>query len=181
MAKAETNAEKATDMARKIWLAGIGAYGRAFDEAQERLEKVGKESTKFFEELVAKGEELEDDAREALSNVDVLHDIKEQADKFRSDAEQATEEGISLVEDRISKVREGLGFSTNWLTLGQRVDELTAKVDGLSADLAAIKKAVVKTPARKTAAKKTTTKKAATKKKAAKRTTKKKTARKKAA
>ena len=175
-AKVETNADKATDMARKIWLAGIGAYGRAFNEAQERLEKVGKESTKFFEELVAKGEELEDDAKEALSNVDVLHDIKEQADKFRSDAEQATEDGISLIEDRISKVRDSLGFGANWLTLGQRVEELTTKVDDLAADLAEIKKAVVKKPARKTAAKKT-----ATKKTAAKRTPKKKTARKKAA
>lgn len=48
------------DMARKIWLAGIGAYGRAFSEAQESLAKVSGDTTKLFEDLVERGEEIED-------------------------------------------------------------------------------------------------------------------------
>lgn len=48
------------DMARKIWLAGIGAYGRAFSEAQESIAKVSGDTTKLFEDLVERGEEIED-------------------------------------------------------------------------------------------------------------------------
>ena len=50
---------KNTDTARKIWLAGIGAYGRAFSEVQEGLSKAGKSTSKVFDELVEKGEVLE--------------------------------------------------------------------------------------------------------------------------
>ena len=52
------------EMARKIWLAGIGAYGRAFTEAQESIAKVSGDSSRMFEDLVAKGEEIEDTVEE---------------------------------------------------------------------------------------------------------------------
>ena len=32
-------ADKASEIAKNIWLAGLGAYGKAFDEAQGRLDK----------------------------------------------------------------------------------------------------------------------------------------------
>jgi len=39
--KKETSKKRSgTDTARRIWLAGIGAYGRAFTEAQEALKDV---------------------------------------------------------------------------------------------------------------------------------------------
>ena len=53
-------AKTPTDTARKIWLAGIGAYGKAFTDAQESLAKVSGDTSRVFEELVAKGEEIED-------------------------------------------------------------------------------------------------------------------------
>ena len=49
-----------------IWLAGVGAYGRAVDEAQGRLEKAGVEPPKLFRELVKAGAALEDEARDAI-------------------------------------------------------------------------------------------------------------------
>ena len=33
--------DKASEIAKNIWLAGVGAYGKAAGEAQERLEKAG--------------------------------------------------------------------------------------------------------------------------------------------
>lgn len=48
-----------TDTARRIWLAGIGAYGRAFTEAQEAIKDVTGKSSDVFDELVHKGEMLE--------------------------------------------------------------------------------------------------------------------------
>lgn len=48
-----------TETARRIWLAGIGAYGRAFTEAQEALKDVTGKGSDVFDELVQKGEMLE--------------------------------------------------------------------------------------------------------------------------
>ena len=42
---------QAEELARKIWLAGIGAYGKGFDEAQGQYEKLNTEATKMFNEL----------------------------------------------------------------------------------------------------------------------------------
>lgn len=47
------------DMVRKIWLAGIGAYGRAFSEAKGAVDTVTGKSSEVFEQLVQKGEMLE--------------------------------------------------------------------------------------------------------------------------
>ena len=48
-----------TETARRIWLAGIGAYGRAFSEAQEALKDVTGKGSEIFDELVQKGAVLE--------------------------------------------------------------------------------------------------------------------------
>ena len=48
--------DKASEIAKNIWLAGLGAYGKAFDEAQDRIDKASKEPPRLFKDLVAKGE-----------------------------------------------------------------------------------------------------------------------------
>jgi hypothetical protein len=48
-----------TETARRIWLAGIGAYGRAFTEAQEALKDVTGKGSEIFDDLVQKGEMIE--------------------------------------------------------------------------------------------------------------------------
>ena len=55
----ESKARSSTDTARRIWLAGIGAYGRAFTEAQEALKDVTGKSSEIFDELVQKGAMIE--------------------------------------------------------------------------------------------------------------------------
>jgi len=53
----------AEEFARKIWLAGLGAYGKSIDEAQGRYEQLSADTQKVFEELVVKGEALESNAK----------------------------------------------------------------------------------------------------------------------
>jgi len=48
-----------SETARRIWLAGVGAYGRAFSEAQEALKDVTGKSSEIFDELVQKGAMIE--------------------------------------------------------------------------------------------------------------------------
>ena len=108
-------AEKASDVAKNIWLAGLGAYGKAFDEAHDRYEKVSKETTRLFDELVVKGKKFEDNTQGKLSD--------------------AKEKSSTSIEDRIAKVRKNLGFSDRSFStldeLSQKVDELSAKLDVL--------------------------------------------------
>ena len=56
---AKDKKRSSTESARRIWLAGIGAYGRAFTEAQEALKDVTGKGSDIFDELVQKGEMLE--------------------------------------------------------------------------------------------------------------------------
>lgn len=105
-------AEKASDLAKNIWLAGLGAYGKAFDEAQGQYEKVSekvnKESSRLFEELVAKGKKLEGETQTKLSEV--------------------KEKSAASLEERLAQVKESLSFSKN-ADLASKVDELTEKLD----------------------------------------------------
>lgn len=97
---------EAEEFARKIWLAGLGAYGKSVEEAQGRYEKLSAEASKMFEDLVTKGETLEDDART----------------KFKSTTTD--------VENRVAEVRKKLGLDSE--PADQRIDELSAKIDALT-------------------------------------------------
>lgn len=127
-------AEKASETAKNIWLAGLGAYGKALDEAQEKYgevsEKVNKESSRLFEELVAKGKKLEGDTSEKLT--------------------EAKEKSTASLEERLSQVKESLSFS--------KADESTDKLDEISNKLDLVIEAL---GAKKAPVKKTATKKAA--------------------
>jgi polyhydroxyalkanoate synthesis regulator phasin len=155
--------DKASEIAKNIWLAGLGAYGKALDEAQERLDKASKEPPRLFKDLVKKGEALEDEVRETVST-----------------AQSKT----SSVEERIRKVRENFNLNLNprqeeIAELNDKVDALTAKVDAIAAALkvnpkkpAARKKPAPKksvAPKKSAARKKPAAKKAAPKKAAKKR------------
>ena len=48
-----------SDTARRIWLAGIGAYGRAYTEAKDAVKDAAGKGSGAFNELVQKGEMLE--------------------------------------------------------------------------------------------------------------------------
>ena len=56
------------EIAKNIWLAGLGAYGKSIDEAN----KVSDKSSTLFEELVAKGTKIEESAKAKLSDKKIL-------------------------------------------------------------------------------------------------------------
>ena len=111
--------DKASEIAKNIWLAGVGAYGKAVEDAQGRLEKA-MEPPKLFRDLVKAGTALEDDAREAL---------------------ESTAAAKNSVEERINRVRENFHMQRparieDLTALHKKVDQLTRKVDKLSKALA---------------------------------------------
>jgi len=145
------NKNKSGDTARKIWLAGIGAYGRAFSEVQGGLSKAGKSTSKVFDDLVQKGEVLE---------TIVTHKGKEAFDKVSDKVSDKMGDGFD-VDERIAKMRDRLkrGYgSRDGNDVGARLDAIEAKLDEV------LKLLKPKPPTRKRAA----TKKAPAKKSAAK-------------
>ena len=107
--------DKASEIAKNIWLAGVGAYGKAVEDAQGRLEKA-MEPPKLFRELVKAGSALEDEAREAM---------------------ESSTAARSSVEERIARVRENFHNQRparieDLAALHKKVDQLTRKVDRLT-------------------------------------------------
>ncbi|HCS27379.1 MAG TPA: hypothetical protein DIW43_07985 [Spongiibacteraceae bacterium] len=135
MSKEKANLKEVGDVAKNIWLAGLGAYGRAFDEAQERYEQASKETPRLFTELVEKGKNLESQARATIDDV---------AAKGKGTA--------TSLEERINKMRANLGFggvsADDFERLEKKVDALTKKVNAMGAP----KKAPAKRSASKTSA-----------------------------
>ena len=110
--------DKASEIAKNIWLAGVGAYGKAVEEAQGRIEKA-MEPPKLFRELVKAGTALEEEAREGTASA------------------------RHSVEERISRVRENFHNQRparieDLAALHKKVDQLTRKVDRLSKALAEV-------------------------------------------
>jgi hypothetical protein len=141
--------DKASEIAKNIWLAGVGAYGRAVDEAQGRLEKAGVEPPKLFKDLVKAGAALEEEARDAI---------------------EAGQAARSNVEERINRVRDNFNLQRpargeDLLALHEKIDRLANRIDELAKAIGAAqkpgaarktaarrKKAVAATPAKKRAA-----------------------------
>jgi hypothetical protein len=114
------------DTARKIWLAGIGAYGRAFSEAQEQVAKLTGESHRVFEDLVAKGEAIE----------------KKVEERGRKVAERIAPGGL-VFDDRIKRMRERIGLRDADHGLAddvRRLEDRVARLEALIGEAPAKKK-----------------------------------------
>ncbi|WP_262696229.1 phasin family protein [Kordiimonas aquimaris] len=111
--------KKDMDIARKVWLAGIGAYGRAIGDAQDAYAKMGKETTKVFEELVGKGQELEN----KVSTVAKQY-APEIAEKHRTN-----------VEDRMERMKAALGLAETSADQAETIERLEARLDSIDAKL----------------------------------------------
>ncbi len=63
---------------RTVFLAGLGFYGKAYDQAQEQLSGLQKQlvvqrkkADELYKELVKRGEKLEKDAKSALKDIEL--------------------------------------------------------------------------------------------------------------
>lgn len=130
------------DIARKIWLAGVGAYGRAYDNAQDAAEKLAAGANQTFDELVAKGEELEDVVRKSISNAPVGKKIATLVSDISKKSKDATADRRAALDARIDGVKKSLGetFAPFNLThLGQTLEALSQQVEALTAEVADLK------------------------------------------
>ncbi len=119
--KNENSKSRSTsETARRIWLAGIGAYGRAFSEAQEALKDVSGKGGEIFEDLVQKGSMIEKVVevkgkkmmeKANVSNFDMPNfDIDDRIKSMRSrlrgsgEVEAGFEDRLAQVEAKLDKI-----------------------------------------------------------------------------
>ncbi len=189
------------DVAHKIWLAGVGAYGRAFSEARDGALKLNAGSAEIFEDLVKRGEAIEGDVLSRISSNERIANVSSRVAKVAGVASKIQKKQRERLEDRMTRMRNLLGLGKK----NSKVDALHAKIDHLEEEIAALRnettakkakeadqsvadrlaqltgeiEAIAKENSPKTAPKKRTPKKTTAKKPAAKKATVKKLAAKK--
>lgn len=106
--KVSGNVEHVQGLAKNVWFAYLGAAGLVVKEAKGQYEKLNKERTNLVEDLVSRGEKVQDEAESFIKN------------------------GRSTVEEQIevAKVRVTSAFD-----MPARLKSLADKIEGLSKDL----------------------------------------------
>ncbi|HEY1708404.1 MAG TPA: phasin family protein [Rhizomicrobium sp.] len=154
MTKKNLPAPVDTDIARKIWLAGVGAYGRVLGETQNAVGKLAGSANETFDQLVARGEEIEDAVRARIAQSGASERVVSLVDSVSKQAKAQRE----ALEDRIGAVRKTVVdvlSPYSIVSLSKAVEKLSDRVETLQAEVAKLKatKSAPKRPAgRKNAA-----------------------------
>ena len=167
--------DKASEIAKNIWLAGVGAYGKAVDEAQDRLEKAGVDTPKLFRDLVKAGAALEKEATSKKVSRSTRSSVEERIGKVRENFHMqrpARLEDLADLHRKVDMLSQKLDILTNALTDAGVISSAPKAKSRAAAKKAPTKKA----PTKKAVAKKAPAKKTATKKTPARKTTTRKTA-----
>ena len=145
----ETARNEGMEIARKIWLAGVGAYGRVYQEAAGRVEKVTGAANEMFDQLVEKGEQVEDMVKSSIAKNETAHKVTDYVEKTTAQVKEVSETRINDLEERFETVRKTVMEKVsplmdkiapfNVFTLGTQVTDLTATVEALKAEIEAMK------------------------------------------
>ncbi len=167
-AKGEVLSRSIMESAQSIWLAGMGAFGRAQEEGG-----------KLFDSLIKEGSKLEQKTRKiATGQVDAVRGVVEnRVEQVRERATDTWDKLEKVFEDRVQRalVRLGVPSRDDLSQLSTRVDSLTSELRKLGktapADtvkpaakkpLAQASKVASKSPSKAAPAKKTSKSKTAT-------------------
>jgi len=146
-AQAEGLSKTIMESAQHIWLAGMGAFGRAQDEG-----------TKLFEALVKEGTSLERKTRNMASGqVDAVRGaVENSVGQVRERASDTWDRLEKVFEDRVQRSLNRLGVPGR-----DEIQALTARVDELTRELRKVGGVKPAAPAKKAASKPAPAKKAA--------------------
>lgn len=158
--QAERLSKTLSESAQQIWLAGVGAFGRA-----------QAEGTKLFEGLVKEGLNLEQTARKFTGGqAGVLRDaVESKVGQARERASDTWDRLEKVFEERVQRalVKLGVPGRDDLADLSERVESLTRELRRQGGAAPAARKAPAKAAAKKAAASKPKAQKAPAAKKAA--------------
>jgi hypothetical protein len=106
-------AATAQDTGRNMYLAGLGFYGKAFDQAQEqldslqkRMEQRRKNADKLYKELVKRGEKLEKDAKGAIQDIELPKQLESLTDRKK------LEQQLKQAKARFAELKKAVRLKT---------------------------------------------------------------------
>ena len=160
----KATAEQGVEVARKIWLAGVGAYGRVFQEAQGPIEKVNGAASEMLDEQDAKGEAVEDQVKATLAKnetatkvaatvTETTEKVKDYREKRLTDLEERFEAVRHAVMEKVNPILDKVA-PVNIFAMNDQIEALAAQVAELREEIATLKGAKAAAPK---AAKKTET------------------------
>jgi len=111
--------DKAEAMAKNIWLAGLGAYSRSYEELSERYEDVQDK----YEEINAEGQK-------------VFGELVKRGQAMQGDLEQAVNKGRDSLEDRVEDFRKRFGGGlSSFVDIPSRLRDAAEKIEEISVKL----------------------------------------------
>jgi|GEM_PF-138578 len=120
------------DMAQKIWLAGLGAYGRAYTEAATSAKKMNAGTTELFEDLVQRGTEIDSEMKTKLSSNETVVKTTQNVAKMTEAAMRVQREQREALEARMQRMRAVLGFGAK----SEKANDIASKIDKLEDEIA---------------------------------------------
>ncbi|WP_323750922.1 phasin family protein [Marinobacter sp.] len=112
---------KIKDSARQIWLAGLGAYTKAEEDAG-----------KFFERLVQEGEQLESKTRGVVGKQ--IRTVEDRVDEVRERATGTWDKLEHMFDQRVSGALRRLGIHRK-----EDIQALESRIEYLEAELAKLR------------------------------------------
>ncbi len=117
-----TTLSEVKSYARKIWLAGLGAYA-----------KVGQEGTEYFHELVKTGQTVEKKGKKVVTEQleaanSQIDNVKDDVGSFKGRVEVQLDKVEKAFDARVASALNRFGIASK-----HDVETLSAKLDGLTA------------------------------------------------
>lgn len=110
---APKKAARAQETGRKAFLASLGFYGKAYDQAQEtfetlqtRMETRRKDADKAYKALVKRGEKLEKDAKGVIGDIELPKQLDSLTDRKK------LEKQLKKVKARLDDLKQSVSFKS---------------------------------------------------------------------
>ena len=111
--------EKAEAMAKNIWLAGLGAYSRTYEELSERYEDVQEK----YDEINAEGQK-------------VFTDLVDRGQVVQTQLESKVSKGKGTLEDRVDEIKKRLGGGlSSIIDIPERLRDAAEKIEDIGQKL----------------------------------------------
>ena len=128
------------DMAHKIWLAGVGAYGKAYGSALAGANVLNTQSADVFEDLVKRGAEIESDVRSRLGGDERVLKAGQKMAQAAAGAREFQVQARDQFEARMERMRDLLGVK-GLGTKGEKIHKKLEKLEDEVSEIAAKAKA----------------------------------------
>ncbi len=121
-AQISANLESAQVLAKQVWFAGLGVFGRTVEEVKDRVEQTNEELQARYTKLNKDGQEL-------------VKDLVVRGEKVQDEAQERLLEGRATVEEQIEAAKGRLVGLTSVVDIPARLQDLSDKLESLSKDL----------------------------------------------